>query len=297
MAHADLALLATGEVPLREVSGLARTAAGPGAAAELLAVGDHGPDLAVAPLLPDGPTGPLVGEWQVVDLSALDGPGGLRPGQQGEAVVAGAGGLVVVLVEDPACVHVVDLPGRRLLATLALDVSRLPDVGPAWAAHPSSRGEGLLLLTGGRLLVVKEKHPAGLLELGPPGTAPAGVGPATLVAPGGPWTPPDAGVLEALAWWPLDDGLDDLSDAELGPDGRVYLLSDQSRAVGRLAGPLLPGAGPARLDAVWRLGRQVDKAEGLALLPDGSLLVAVDRPRHGRNLARFAPAGAGHAGG
>ena len=68
------------------------------------------------------------------------------------------------------------------------------------------------------------------------------------------------------------------------------MLSDRSGAIGRVGLPLVAGSGrPATLDRIWRLPADIDKAEGLAFLPDGSAVVAVDHPKVGRNIAGLAP--------
>ena len=142
---------------------------------------------------------------------------------------------------------------------------------------------------------MKEKRPAALMEFGPVGAEPNGLGTDQLLPLDEPWTPP-AGPstrFEALATWLLDDELaevaGDLSDAAVGFDGRLYLLSDQSSVIVR-PGPIpLPGQGPVQAEEVLRLGGKPDKAEALALLPSGRALVALDTKKPKKNLLLFGP--------
>ncbi len=273
----DVDVLERREIPLREVSGLA--VGEWDGTTRVVAVGDRSPALAVARLdaesLPDG--------WQPIDLGDLVGAPhhGLL---QCEAVAVDATGVAVALMEDPARVALVDLAGLRWLGGAALEATAVPGLGRTWADDPTSRGEGVVLLDDGRLLVAKEKKPAGLLEFAVPGSAAHGLSAVTRLARA-PWGTSVPDVLAAVAWWPLDGPLEDISDVAVGADGRVYLLSDQSRAIGRLAHDLDPSSPGAAIDALWRLPKKVRKAEGLAFLPDGRALVAVDRPDAGRNLA------------
>jgi hypothetical protein len=271
-----------GQIPLREVSGLS---CGPGLRGPLLvAVGDHGPDVAFAPILRGSGHGAQVGAWERIDLSDLPAPLGVPQVDQAEAVALDGAGTAVVLIEDPAVLLVLDVREPRLTGAYRLDVAGIDAVEESWTTEPGSRGEGVVLMRDGHVLVVKEKRPAGLLEFGPAGDRPLGVSPQTLLASGA-WAPPMGPTLSALAWWPGDGTLEDFSDAAVAPDGALFLLSDQSAAIGRVLLPLLPGGPSVPLARAWPLDEGIDKAEGLCFLPDGTALVAVDRPGHGRNVA------------
>jgi hypothetical protein len=275
-----LDLVSFGSIPLVEVSGLAVAAWEQGTF--LVAVGDHGPDLAYLELAA-GDTD--VTGWRVIDLSTISAPPGSPRVKQAEAVATDGIRQALVLIEDPPVLLVLDVPDRRLTHAFGLDGADLPGLGSTWATDPSSRGEGLVLLPGGHVLVVKEKKPAGFIEFGPQGDPPLGVAAQTLGQAAHGWTPPDEDTLTALAWWPASAELDDLSDAAVGPDGNLYLLSDKSNAVGRLRLPLAGDAPTeASFDQVWALPDWVTKAGGLAFLPDGRGVVAVDQPKVGRNL-------------
>jgi hypothetical protein len=279
---AKLAIESFGEIPLVEVSGLAVAAWESGTF--LVAVGDHGPDVAHAAIDPASP-GDELAACQVIDLSTIDAPPGSPRVEQAEAVATDGLRQAVVLIEDPPLLLVLDVPDRRMTHVFALDGGDLAGLGSSWADDPASRGEGVVLMRDGHVLVVKEKKPAGLIEFGPPGSSPLGISELTLHASGEAWPLPAADALGALAWWPADDGLDDLSDAAVGPGGGLYVVSDKSNAIGRLKLPLAAGPGHrAELERSWRLPDSVVKAEGLAFLPDGRAVVAVDQPDRGRNL-------------
>ncbi len=285
---AALTITAFGEIPLVEVSGLALAQWEAGTF--LVAVGDHGPDVAFValPSLPSA-AGSL-DTWRVIDLSTVDAPDGTPAIEQAEAIAVDGVRSAAVLIEDPPLLLVLDVPDRRVTRTFSLDGADLAGLGSTWAHDASSRGEGMVLLRDGHVLVVKEKRPAGFIEFGPEGDSARGVSASTVHPATEEWVAPPGQTLVALAWWPADDQLDDLSDAAVGPDGCVYLLSDKSNAIGRLALPLDPASGePAALDKVWALPDEVVKAEGLAFLPGGGAVVAVDRPRLGRNLVVLPP--------
>ncbi len=281
---ADLDLLERHEIPVREVSALAVTGT-PGGGTLLAAIGDAGPELAVAPVDASGELGP----WETANLDAFERAADVPRIRQSEALAFDGAGTAVVLLEQPALAVVIDIRARRLAGTFRLDGAGLPGrAGERWSKDPSSRGEGLLLRRG-RVVVAKEKRPAGLIEFGPAGAAAGGIGPDTLLGAGETWeAPAPSTALAALAWWEGPEGLDDLSDLAAAPDGSVHALSDQSRSVGRLALPLGPGAASAPATAIWALPKKVGKAEGLAFLPGGRIAIAGDRQDPGPNLAILA---------
>ncbi len=268
-------------VPLREVSGLAT--AHVAGRLRLLAVGDARVSLAMADVDPDGALGP----WSVLTTDDV----ATRPGVEGrfsqlEAVAVDGAGIVWVLTEETSWLGGVDIDGRTVVGSARLDAAAMPELDASWSQAGASRGEGLLLLRDGHVLVAKEKDPAGLVELGPRGDTARGVSVDTLLGEDEPFALL-GDVLDALAWWPLpeavSDVLIDLSDLALDDDGALWLLSDQSRRLARLVAPLAPGEEPA-LDVVLDLPGKLRKPEGLCFLPHGLLAVAEDRKDDHENL-------------
>ena len=267
-----LVVLDVADVPLREVSGLVLRGS------ELLAVGDHDPVVFTAPLQP----WPLL--WQGTDLAGLELPDG---GTQFEAIQPTGERTVLVLQEQPARVLHIDLSVPELIGTLLLDVPDGHRLREAWLGDRSSRGESLVLANRGHLLVVKEKDPTAILEFGPAGDDPVGW------RRGGPTVPPGPGdvTLTVLAtWWlsgELAKWLPDISDVTLGPDGRLYMLSDQGSAIARLPDVLDPRGGVVEAAAIWRIAGSPENAEGLVILADGTALVGLDTKSPRRNLLRL----------
>jgi hypothetical protein len=261
------------DLPLREVSGLALRGT------DVLAVGDHDPAVFTARLEPWPPI------WHGTDLAGLDLPEG---GIQFEAIVPTGPHTMLVLQEQPARVLHLDLAARSLIGTLLLDVPNGHPLRESWLGDRSSRGESLVLADRGHLIVVKEKDPAAILEFGPAGVEPVGWlrdGPTVAPAAG------DAALTVLATWWlgdHLAERLPDISDATVGPDGCLYLLSDQSCSIARLPDSLDAAGGTIEeAAAVWRIEGRPENPEGLVILRDGTPLVALDTksPRH--NLLRL----------
>ena len=262
------------DIPLREVSGLALIGQ------RLLAVGDRDPVVFTAVLEP----WPL--RWEGIDLAGLDLPEG---GVQFEAVEVTGEQTVLILQEQPARVLYIDLSGPTLVGTFQLDVPEGHRLRQAWLGDRSSRGESLLLTENGHLLVVKEKEPSAILEFGRPGDAP--VGWRRGVRPTPP-VPGDSRLTVLATWWlgeRMNKELPDISDAAVGPDGRLYLLSDQGSTIARLPDVLDPAGGTIEPTATWRIAGSPQNAEGLAILADGTPLVGVDTKAPRGNLLRLDP--------
>lgn len=273
--------------PLPEVSGLAVQRI-PGRPPRLLAVSDSSFDIAVAEL---GQGAAL--ELEVHETGRLfDG----HRGSQWEAVTCDDVGRVLLLEEDPGSLFVLDPTLSTRLATVHLEPGELP-AAEGWDNDPGSRGEGMVLLATGHLLVLKEKEPTRLLELGPTGDAPGAL------TPGGEARFADGSTLTILACWEVEGGsqpLGDLSELAVGPDGALYVLGDREGVLARL-GPLPVGGGKVGVAARWNLpdevtsperkkGKKKDKdkrknedddsrgkPEGLVILDGMRPLVAIDR--------------------
>jgi len=158
---------------------------------------------------------------------------------------------------------------------------------PGWTGDPNSRGEGLLVLANGHLLVVKEKEPSLFVEFGPRGDAPAGLT-ADLLDTSELGALPERATFVPLAVWSLDDaGVDDVSDVAATAEGRVYLLSEDSRRIVEIALPLDRRGGEAAALRSFKLPKRAGHPEGLMIVDGSRPLVASDDKEAGENLFLF----------
>ncbi len=273
-------------LPMRELSALALRRNGNGA--ELLAVGDEDFSVLISELDEHGVAGRTKREdlFPVLLLRGID----LGGGSGFEGIAADGEGLVVILQEERSRLLVFDANLRRLEQTIELAVPRdTPDFGRGWHTDTNKRGEGLLLLKDGHVLVGRQKD-VYLIEFGPHGAAPLGVS-ADTVLPADAAFELGAGELVPLAWWPIE-ALKSANDLALGGDGRVYVISSKTSTIARLLERLEPG-GDATPDQLWTLagtlppGDPDPQPEGLVLVGECPL-VAFDTKFAGDNLLRFA---------
>jgi hypothetical protein len=272
------------DLPVLEASGLAARRSAE--TLRVLAVGDRSAHVAAATYSPASG----LGDWQTIDLSAAPGWPVPADDSQLEAIAVDGGCLVALMREDPPLVLVADAERRTLRAQITLTAPPGSPLAERWD-DPSSRGEGLVLLRNGRLLVAKEKRPCALVEFGPVGTRAGGLDRSDFLAPGESWDAPTGEVeFEATAMWRLrgnaKDALRDISALAVGRDRSLWLLSDKSSAVARLSldVPLRRSDDTIRdFDELWRLPKQAKKPEGFVALDDEHVLVAMDTGSTRRN--------------
>ena len=279
---ARLLPVATLDVPVREASGLAVTRRG--SVESLVAIGDREARLAVSPLRDGRP-----GEWRTLDLdAAFKTVGG--DGTQLEAVAADAVGNVLLAQEDPSRVYVLDPDLARITQILDLDATTDPALAEGWERDENSKVESIVPGPDGQLLVVKEKKPICVAMFAPFTAAPMTL--AQLGATTADWTaglPSGQIGLQAVASWPAAKSLQrlgDISDAAIGPDGSLFLLSDQSAAIARIDELPAPGEKVA-VSEVWEIDGWPDKCEGIAFDAQGYCYVSIDSPKATDNLLVF----------
>ena len=278
------------DVPLHEVSGICLRRAQNGRLS-LIAVGDRAAEIAWFSQ-PRSDEGRI--EWHTRNLSKLSGSMLPKIDSQIEAVCADGVGRVLLLQETPPRVELIDPEPLKLVASIDLAVEGRGEIARAWSHPNGSRGEGVVLLPGGHLLIAKEKKPAAFIEFGPPHSRSRGLGRGGALAAGKQWLIKKGHHrFVALAIWLPDKKLNktcaDFSDLEIGPDGYLYLLSDKSCTIARLD-DLPAGGGTAKLLDAWRLGDLNGKPEGLAFTRQGRAIVGLDTRKPRRNLALLEPA-------
>jgi len=256
----------------------------------LIAVGDRAAKLAWAPL-PRSDDGEL--DWRTVNIARLAGSALPTRNPQIEAVCADGKGRVLLLQESPPRAELVDLDASRVVAAIELVIEGDDELADSWNDSDGSRGEGAVLLRGGHLLVAKEKRPSALIEFGRAGTRSRGFAAGGALPDGARW-PIEHGKQRFVAlavWWPdkaLRRRCEDFSDLEIGPDGRLYVLSDKSKSIARLD-DLTDGGGKASMAAAWHLEGLHAKPEGLAFAADGRAVVALDTRKRRNNLVLLEP--------
>jgi uncharacterized protein YjiK len=284
---AELDVVHVWDLELREVSGICERPAGYGRPRQLLAVGDQSHHVLVGELGMDGS-----GRFERRDLAPLLSGAGLRTPEssQWEGIDTDASGRVFVLREVPGTVLVFDQALETLLHVFPLTVEDDPAELQAWEADHNALGEGVLLLRNGHLFVVKEDKPRQLLEFGLPEARAEGLRADLPIAHAGEFpTPPESrAIFRLLTAWDLGgaaaERIGDLSDVTVGPDGRIYVLSDESRCIARLQATLGPQDRLIEVDRVWGIPDRLHQPEGLVITGDWEVLVAVDHPEPRQNL-------------
>jgi len=278
------------DVPLREVSGICLRRNRNGRML-LIAVGDRVAKVAWF-FEPRSDGDPI--DWHTRNVAKLSGSMLPKDHPQIEAISADGLGRVLLLQETPPRAELIDPRALKVVASIDLVVEGRGEIAGAWTDPKGSRGEGMVLLPGGHLLVAKEKNPAAFIEFGPPHSQSRGLGRGGALAGGEGW-PIKAGHHRyvALAIWLPDKTLTktcaDFSDLEIGPDGYLYLLSDKSSTIVRLDN-LMAGGGTAALLDAWRLVDLDGKPEGLAFTEQGRAIVALDTRKPRQNLVLLEPA-------
>ena len=215
---------------------------------------------------------------------------------QWEAIATDNLDIICMLGEKQSEISCLDLSLRKDLGTFKLDVSGIKGLDRAWQDRPNSRGEGMILMKNGHVLILKEKQPSMLIEFGPKGDLPMGYGPDTFLGHGEAFALPPSKNWVALKAWEFSDRLGELasdaSEITLGPDGRVYLLSQESSTLIRLEKVLK--ADEARItvdhDAYWKLPAEIEKAEGLIIDADMRPWIGIDiKQKDKPNLFRLSP--------
>ena len=272
------------DLPVVEASGLAARRTDD--ALRVLAIGDRTAHVAASTYTPESG----LGDWQTIDLSVIPGWPLPADNSQLEAIAVDGGCLVALIREDPPVVLVADTEQRALIAQITLTAPSGSPLAGRWD-DPSSRGEGLVLLRDGRLLVAKEKRPRALVEFAPPGAKAVGLSRRRFLAPGESWEAPTGELeYEATSLWRLrgkaKDALRDISALAVGRDRSLWLISDKSCAVARLSldTPLEPSDDTIRnFDELWRLPKRTKKPEGVVALDEEHILVAMDTGSTRRN--------------
>ena len=284
-----LSVQRTEHVPLVEVSGVCLRRGADGSMS-LIAIGDRSA-VAAWVVLPEDDDEAWV--WSEVDITKVQGS--LMPirDPQIEAVCSDGEGRVLLLQEAPARVELLDWVDERVVATVDLVIPAGHPLSEAWLDPEGSRGEGAVLLANGHILIAKEKDPPAFIEFGPAGETPSGCGPSTVLADGSAWpVAPGHQTFVALDTWTpskeLLEACEDFSDLEVGPDRRIYLLSDKSATICRLP-ELVPGTGHITAEQTWSLGDIDGKPEGLTFTKHGRAIVALDTRRAKHNLVVFDP--------
>jgi hypothetical protein len=256
----------------------------------LIAIGDR-EAVAAWVVLPEDDDEPWA--WSQMDVARLRGS--LMPAgdPQLEAVCADGQGRVLLLQEAPPRAELIDPAGERVVASFDLIVPDDHPLSESWKDPDASRGEGAVLLANGHLLIAKEKDPAAFIEFGPAHEVATGFGRSTFLPDGSAW-PVEPGHHRFVAldtWMPSGELLavcPDFSDLEVGPDHRLYLLSDKAATIVRLP-DLAPGVGSVTMERTWELGKVDGKPEGLTFTRHGRAIVALDTRKAKSNLVVLDP--------
>lgn len=272
-----LALLASFRIPIPEISGLGWF---PAKAGTFLAVGDK--ELKVSFVTP---TEKKVG-FRNLDLSGLFAA---RPsGSQFEGVASDASGRIFILEEAPGHVFVLSATGKEIERTIELHVPKEHALYEDWKADDNSRGEGLVLLKNGHLLVIKEKKPVTLMEFAPEGEKAAGYRAGDAVTGRDTFPLPKANMrFVPIETWPVKHKkAKDVSELAVGPDGALYFLSDKSQTILKVELPVAINDEEVSITKVWDLPQTIEKAEGL-ILDAKTTWVAEDHKEDSENLFKL----------
>jgi SdiA-regulated len=210
-----------------------------------------------------------------------------KSGSEWEAVAADGAGRIFALRESTATVFVFSPSLAQLEHTIHLDIEGSDDArARRLLDDPNAGPEGLLLLNGGHLLVVKQRDPIVVIEFGRTDKPRKGLS-------GDAYLPVDASfelsdgsktTLHALASWELETEaeatVESANDLALDDRARLHAVSSKSRSIYELD-PANARNGRLSIADLWQLPSELQagndrRAEGLAFDDRGRPIIALD---------------------
>lgn len=279
-------------VPLEEVSGLLRWH-DPSAPRQQRALAFSDRNYVVATFEASEKSGQRI--FQQKNLSSALKDFGEQVGEdsQWEAAASDGAGSVFLLNESLSVVNVFSPDLSRSTHRIDLSIPSSHTLFEAWEKEPNSRGEGIVLLKNGHVLIAKEKKPPALVEFGPAGNRPLGFDPNTRLGEKESFLFPAtarATYVPLKVWFLTKESeklMPDLSELTVGPDGSLYLLSDKTHSIARVQPTLGSDEDNVRLEDVWKLPSEIEQPEGLIFLDDFSPMVGIDAKKQTTNLFTF----------
>lgn len=259
---------------------------------ELLAVGDEEFTIVTGALADDG----LDNEVKSKRTDAiLDHEiGDPRSGSEWEAIAADGKGRVFIVKENNLTVAMLSARLDEHVHTITLDVTHGPDTEAQKLLDGDNKGpEGIVLLEGGRLLVVKQKAPVLLIEFGPREDDSGNTfEPRRHLAASDQFklsNGRDTTLVPLHSWRLLDDKneLESANDLAVNDDS-LHAVSSHSQSIYELP-PRSKGQHELVARRRWRLPDEMElcrhrKAEGLAFDRQGHPIVALDSKDKDENV-------------
>lgn len=286
-----LQIVGVHNIPLREVSGLGRRSPPGSDDLQVIAVGDADFTLVLGGIGHSDEDS----KFESVNLRRVVGAPDPEQSSEWEAADGDSTGRVFILQENPSKILVVNAALDRLLCTIDVPFRPPDELVGVWDTAPNSQAEGLVLLRNGHVLVAKERDPAVLMEFGPDRQDAEGVSPGHVFSTSDEFpTPTERQVrFQPLAVWTLDSQasseIHDISDVAVGPDDRLYVLSDESRCIARVEPDLQPTEKRLSITRLWQLPPELKQPEGLVIDGDMTPIVAIDRDERDKNLYVLSP--------
>ena len=278
----ELAVVESWRVELPELSSLALRVSAGEASEELLGVGDSSFSISVGETRPPG-TGALSADLAESVSDWMSEPGGKS---QWEGLAADGARCAFVLQEhpgrksDPSHVFVFAPDLDERVGVIALMVEGDGGWEEAWNDDKNARGEALVLLRDGHILVAKQKDPIRLIEFGPRGDTAGGLGPSRFLDVGESFehsSDPDV-EHEPLASWGLasedPDDLEGINDLAVF-EGELFAISRKSHVIVQLETHVTPGEDNVGVQRRWVVSADVQNPEGLAI-GDGAVPIVAD---------------------
>ena len=215
-----------------------------------------------------------------------------KAGSQWESVVADESGRVFILQENPARVFVTSPDLKSIERVIRLEIPKKGFERVAWNKDLNSRGEGLILLKNGNILVVKEKKPLKVLEFSADGASAEGYRPELAMEWAGVFPLPgeETSTYTARAFWALSSRMVDSSGINLDPRGRPYLLGDKESVIRRISGAFTPEVREIDLGVSWKLPAVAVKPEGMVIDEQMRPVIGLDQKKpSGMNLFVLSP--------
>jgi len=284
----ELEILESYHIQLPEISGLAWRTHPETKEKELLAVGDRKFLIVTIKWSNDRSKGETLQATET-DLAFLFKP---KPKEQSEweSIYSDDSGRVFLIKENPSMLIVISSDLKRIEQTVSLDLSSFIKKD---GSDKNSGLEGLLLLSNGHFLGLKEKNLISLFEFAPRGEKPRGYSPALSIEMSGVFSTQKTSrgydAVKVMRFNKKDENLiEDASGINVDTAGNLYLLSDQKRMIVSLGNKLSPDQKNLKALKAWRFPKAIKQPEGLVFDEQGHPIVAIDTKKKGKlNLFRL----------